>query len=261
MFETLRQTHGAAILKDVQRVKEADQKAAFGKMHEGEFLGALQTFEKAGGIHWTEKQTDALRDMAVKYTADLAATPDKRRFMFAFTNAEVDALNGYARILHQRRGDLGADHELATASGAKKFATGDRIQFTGNGYTQSEKNAGFTNGRVGTITEIDTTGPKPCVTVELDTAKGREPQSVSFIVGDGRRGGRVQPLQAWLRRNDLSRAGAHARPVLCLPFGAMEKQRRLCRLDAAPRERPHLRRPRDGQRPRRHGAGHGPQGE
>jgi hypothetical protein len=184
MFETLRQTHGAAILKDVQRVKEADQKAAFGKMHEGEFLGALQTFDKAGGIHWAEKQTDALRDMAVKYTADLAASPDKRRFMFAFTNAEVDGLNDYARILHQRRGDLGADRELATATGAKEFATGDRIQFTGNGYSQRDKLAGFTNGRVGTITEIDTSGPKPCVTVELDTAKGKEPQRVSFTVGD-----------------------------------------------------------------------------
>ncbi len=184
MFETLRQTHGAAILKEVQRVKDAEQQAAFGKMHEGEFLGALQTFDKAGGIHWAEKQTDALRDMAVKYTADLAASPEKRRFMFAFTNAEVDALNDYARVLHQRRGDLGADHELATATGAKNFATGDRIQFTGNGYSQADRKAGFTNGRVGTITGIDTSGPKPCVTVELDTKKGKEPQRVSFTVGE-----------------------------------------------------------------------------
>jgi hypothetical protein len=90
----------AAILKDVQRVKEAEQKSAFGKMHEGEFLDALKTFEKAGGLHWTTRQSDALRGMAEKYTADLAASPDKRRFMFAFTNAEVDGLNQYARMLH-----------------------------------------------------------------------------------------------------------------------------------------------------------------
>jgi len=184
MFETLRVTHGAAILKEVQRVKEADQKAAFGKMHEGEFLDALKTFDKAGGIHWAEKQTDALRDMAVKYTADLAASPDKRRFMFAFTNAEVDALNDYARVLHQRRGDLGADHELLTATGAKNFATGDRIQFTGNGYSQADKKAGFTNGRVGTIESIEIEDGKARVTVELDTAKGKAPQRVSFTVGE-----------------------------------------------------------------------------
>jgi hypothetical protein len=35
-------------------------------MHEGEFLDALKTFEKAGGIHWADKQPDALRAMAVK---------------------------------------------------------------------------------------------------------------------------------------------------------------------------------------------------
>jgi ATP-dependent exoDNAse (exonuclease V) alpha subunit len=183
MFETLRQTHGAAILKDVQRVKQAEQKTAFGKMHTGEFLGALQTFEKQGGIHWTEKQTHALRDMAKAYTADLAAAPDKCRFMFAYTNLECDALNQYARAIHQRRGDLGADHALATATGAKEFARGDRIQFTGTSRIAKEKNAGLTNGRVGTITGLDIEGGKTRVTVALDTAKNAKPQSVSFVVG------------------------------------------------------------------------------
>ena len=189
IFETLRQTHGAAILKDVQRVKQAEQKTAFGKMHTGEFLGALQTFEKQGGIHWTEKQTHALRDMAKAYTADLAAAPDKRRFMFAYTNEEVDALNRYARVIHQRRGDLGADHALATATGEKNFATGDRIQFTGTSRIAKEKNAGLTNGRVGTITGLDIEGGKTRVTVALDTAKNAKPQSVSFVVGDSAEAG------------------------------------------------------------------------
>jgi ATP-dependent exoDNAse (exonuclease V) alpha subunit len=77
MFETPRMSHGAAVLKDVQRVKDAAQKVAFCEMHQGEFMGALQLAEKAGRLHWTSTQTDTLRDMAVKYTADLAATPDK----------------------------------------------------------------------------------------------------------------------------------------------------------------------------------------
>ena len=184
-----RQTHGAAILSDVQRVKEPEQKSAFGQMHKGEFSQALETFDKAGWIHWTAKQNDALRDMAKAYTADLAESPDKRRFMFAFTNAEVDALNQYARVIHQRRGELGADHQLQTASGAKEFATGDRIQFTGNGRTKQEKNAGLTNGRVGTITGLDIEGGKARVTVALDTAKGKPPQSVSFVVGENSEAG------------------------------------------------------------------------
>ena len=92
MFETLRQTHGAATLKEVQRVRDAEQKEAFGKMHEGEFLQALKTFDQKGGIHWTDRQSDTLKDMAARYTADVAATPDKRRFMFAYTNKDVATL-------------------------------------------------------------------------------------------------------------------------------------------------------------------------
>ncbi|MGP8268406.1 MAG: AAA family ATPase [Beijerinckiaceae bacterium] len=184
MFETLRQTHGAAILKDVQRVSTDEEKTAFNQMHKGEFRGALGTFDRAGGIHWTEKQSHALRDMAGRYTADLAAAPDKRRFMFAFTNAEVATLNAHARSLHRSRGDLGEDHKLATASGPAEFAAGDRIQFTGNGYSKREKSAGLTNGRVGTITAIDTGGDRPRLTVALDTAKGAKSQEVSFIVGE-----------------------------------------------------------------------------
>jgi ATP-dependent exoDNAse (exonuclease V) alpha subunit len=123
MFETLRQSHGAAILKDVQRVKDAEQQAAFNGMHEGEFLAALQTFDKAGGIHWTKRQSDTLREMAARYTADVAADPDKRRFMFAYTNKDVATLNTQARALHRARGDLGDDRSLPTKHGAGDFAT------------------------------------------------------------------------------------------------------------------------------------------
>ena len=59
MFETLRQTHGAATLKEVQRVRDAEQKEAFGKMHEGEFLQALQDLRprRAGLIGRTGRAT------------------------------------------------------------------------------------------------------------------------------------------------------------------------------------------------------------
>lgn len=190
MFETLRQSHGAAILKDVQRVADAEQKAAFGRMHEGGFLDPLKTFEKAGGIHWTTRQSDTLKQMAERYTADVAAAPDKSRFMFALKNADVASLNQHARALHQARGDLGEDVTLQTAAGAQVFATGDRIQFSGNGRTQREKRAGLVNGAVGTVTglEIDK-HDRARVTVELDAPKGDRPQRVSFVVGEDAKAG------------------------------------------------------------------------
>jgi hypothetical protein len=49
MFETLRRSHGAAILTEVMRVKETDQQVAFSTMHEGKYEKALATFAKHGG--------------------------------------------------------------------------------------------------------------------------------------------------------------------------------------------------------------------
>lgn len=189
MFETLRQQHGAAVLEDVQRVTDAEQKRAFNQMHNYDFKEALQTFAAKGGVHWSERQAEALPAMAQAYTQAVEADPSKSRFMFAFTNAEVEALNAHARALHRARGDLGEDLSLPTAHGEAAFATGDRIQFTGNGYGKEAKNSGLTNGRVGTIEAIDTTGELARMTVALDVSKGADPQSVSFEVGaDGRAG-------------------------------------------------------------------------
>jgi hypothetical protein len=198
-FEILRQAHGAAILSDVQRVKNVAEQAAWGEMHnKGDFRPALEIADKAGNIHWSTRQSDTLKNMAARYASDvagdgsgdLAATPDKRRFMFAYTNADVATLNAHARALHKERGDLGEDHALKTATGEQQFATGDRIQFTGNGRTKAYKLAGLTNGRVGTIAEIEILDDgKSRVTVDLDMRSGEKPQQVSFIVGEDAKAG------------------------------------------------------------------------
>ena len=189
-FETLRQKHGAAILSDVQRVSSPKEQAAWGEMHGGDFRPALEIADKAGHIHWSTRQSDTLKNMAARYTDDLASAPDKKRFMFAYTNADVATLNAHARGLHKERGDLGEDHALKTATGEQPFATGDRIQFTGNGRTQAEKKAGLVNGRVGTIAALEIgEGGRCYVTVDLDARSGEKPQQVSFIVGEDAKAG------------------------------------------------------------------------
>jgi hypothetical protein len=189
-FETLREKHGAAILSDVQRVKNVAEQAAWGEMHKGDFRPALDIADKAGNIHWSTRQSDTLKEMAARYTDDLAATPDKKRFMFVQTNADVATLNQHARELHKARGDLGEDHALKTATGEAQFATGDRIQFTGNGRTKEEKRAGLVNGRVGTIAEIETAeNGKTRVTVDLDMRSGEKAQQIRFTVGEDPKAG------------------------------------------------------------------------
>jgi hypothetical protein len=188
MFETLRQSHGPAILKEVQRNKA--HAAAYNEMHDYKFLDALKTFEKAGGIHWTTRQSDTLKQMAERYTADVAAAPDKTRFMFAIKNVDVAALNHHARALHKARGDLGDDVTLKTATGDQQFATGDRIQFTGTSRKQAQKKAGLANGAVGTVRKIDIDGDgRARLTVELDAPRGEKAQRVSFVVGEDAKAG------------------------------------------------------------------------
>jgi AAA domain-containing protein/relaxase-like protein len=188
MFETLRQNHGAAILKEVQRNKA--HAAAYNEMHDYKFIDALKTFEKAGGIHWTTRQSDTLKHMAERYTADVAAAPDKTRFMFAIRNVDVAALNQHARALHKARGDLGEDVTLQTATGEQQFASGDRIQFTGTSRKQAQKKAGLANGAVGTVRKIDIDGDgRSRLTVELDAPRGEKAQRVSFIVGEDAKAG------------------------------------------------------------------------
>jgi AAA domain/Relaxase/Mobilisation nuclease domain len=221
-FETLRQKHGAAILSDVQRVKNVAEQAAWGEMHKGDFRPALEIADKAGNIHWSTRQSDTLKQMAARYTDDLQATPDKKRFMFAQTNADVATLNAHARGLHKARGDLGEDHALKTATGEAQFAEGDRIQFTGNGRTKDERRAGLVNGRVGTIAALEVSEDgRAKVTVELDTRTGEKAQLVSFVVGDDARAGEFDKFKH-----------GYAGTIYRL----------LRRAHAAPRSRAHLRR-------------------
>ncbi|WP_267361039.1 MULTISPECIES: AAA family ATPase [unclassified Methylobacterium] len=181
LFETLRQKHGFAKLEQVQRVKDPEQQKAFNQMHGGAFRAALDTFAKDGGLHWSETQDGALQATATAYTKDSAADPTKRRFMIAATNAEVDALNDYARQLHKQRGDIGDDHQIKTAKGNLALGVGDRIIFTGNGYGKKAKNAGLVNGNVGTVKAVEMDKQNRArLTVAIDGIE----KPISFTVGE-----------------------------------------------------------------------------
>ena len=131
LFGALKEQHGGAELHEVVRVSDAEQRRAFNLMHEGEFLPALAIFTRQGAIHWTGKQDEALAALVEQWGRDIAADPDKTRFVFAYTNADVKELNAALRDVRKEQGALGADRMLETADGPTAFAEGDRIQFTG----------------------------------------------------------------------------------------------------------------------------------
>jgi ATP-dependent exoDNAse (exonuclease V) alpha subunit len=101
----------------------------------------------------------------------------------------------FARDVHRQRGVLNEEHMLRTARGAAAFAAGDRVQFTDNGWSRKEKEAGLVNGVVGTVLAIDTGHGKPRMTVELDAARGEEAKRLSFVIGPDREAGEFNAIR------------------------------------------------------------------
>ena len=111
----------------------------------------MAAFDRAGAITWTQDQVDARVALVATWRRDTAAEPDATRFVFAYTNRDVDALNAELRQVRRDRGELlGPDVRFETKHGPAEFAPGDRVQFT-----DTLKAARIYNGNVGTITDID----------------------------------------------------------------------------------------------------------
>ena len=185
LFGVLKQRYGGAELHEVVRVSDAEQRRAFNLMHQGEFLPALAIYARQGAIQWSGAQDEARGALVREWGRDLAADPDKVRFVFAYTNADVLELNAALREIRREHGALGGpraggDHRLKTADGVAPFAEGDRIQFTGTAASREDRQAGIVNGAVGTIRAI--AGDR--VTVALDGKPGAPERVVSFVAGD-----------------------------------------------------------------------------
>ena len=191
LFGALQAEHGAAELHVVHRVKDAAQQRAFNLMHAGQFGAALELFDQAGAIRWTETQDEARAALVAQWAVDTKAAPDKRRFVFAYSNADVDALNADLRAIRRERGELGEDHLMRTKNGSSAFAVGDRIQFTASAYHRKDKEAGIVTGAIGTVRGIDGTR----MTVELDGKAGQKGRQVSFTVGDNERAGQFNAIR------------------------------------------------------------------
>jgi hypothetical protein len=164
MFGALREAHGAATLADVTRQKDADAKAAAEMLARGEFREALGVLNDLGSLHRAEALEESRAALVEKWKADSAAAPDKSRFVFAYTNADVLKLNAELRAVRKERGELGADHALTTKDGKLNFAANDRLIFN-----TTDKRKGIINGATGTITNIDGTA----ITLRLDGKSDR----------------------------------------------------------------------------------------
>jgi hypothetical protein len=166
LFSELRQRHGAAEITEVTRQTVDWQRQAARDLAEGRFAEAVGAFDRAGAIVWTDKQEDSRRALVAAWTRDAQEKPGASRFVFAYTNRDVDALNGELRQVRRDRGELtGTDVTFDTKHGPAAFAIGDRVQFT-----DTDKPRHIYNGNAGTITGLDARSGQ--ITARLDAAGG-----------------------------------------------------------------------------------------
>ncbi len=177
LFAELRQRHGSAEITEVTRQRSDWQRQAARDLAEGRTLEAVRAFAHEGAIAWSQTQDQSRERLVARWKADTAETPDATRFVFAYTNKDVDKLNAELRAVRRERGELGEDHRFVTKHGEAAFATGDRVQFT-----DTLRAGKIYNGNAGTILGIDAdTG---VIRAKLDGSKAEEGREVVWSASE-----------------------------------------------------------------------------
>jgi len=167
LFTELCRAHRAAEITEVTRQTASWQRQAARDLAEGRFDAAVASFDRHGAVTWSADQEASRAALVAKWTADSAVDPRASRFVFAYTNADVDRLNAELRRVRRERGELGRDVRLETKHGAANFAVGDRVQFT-----DTDKRLHIYNGNAGTIIGLNAATGE--VAARLDAPSGKE---------------------------------------------------------------------------------------
>jgi hypothetical protein len=178
LFTVLGEQHGAAEISEITRQHADWQRRAARDLSEGRFADAVAAFDGAGAITWTDDQAAARHALVTAWRRDTTSDPHATRFVFAYTNRDVDALNAELRQVRRERGELaGPEVRFETKHGVADFSPGDRVQFT-----ETDKRAHIYNGNVGTITAIDLMAG--VIRARLDAPAGHEGREVAWSALD-----------------------------------------------------------------------------
>ncbi len=178
LFTELKARHGAAEITEVTRQRADWQRQAARDLAEGRFAEAVSAYDRAGAITWTPDQDQARMALVEAWTRDTAAAPAAKRFVFAYANRDVDALNAELRQVRRERGELsGPEVEFETKHGPALFAVGDRVQFT-----DTDKRAGIYSGSAGTIAALDERSGE--LRAVLDASAGGKGREVSWSASE-----------------------------------------------------------------------------
>jgi len=177
LFTELKKEHGSAEITQVTRQNVDWQREAARDLADGRHEDALRAFARNKAVIWTSKLDELCAKLVEQWAKDSAADSSSSRFVFAYTNKDVDALNRDLRAVRKERGELGEDFVFTTKHGEAPFAVGDRVQFT-----DTLKGAGIYNGNAGVIDRIDRNLGR--VSMTLDAAAGRQGRQVEWSASE-----------------------------------------------------------------------------
>ena len=153
--------HGATYLTETHRQRDPAERAALGRLRDGDAASYLTHAATTARLHITDTIEEATTSVVRAWWTEGRDNPAEN-LMIALRRSDVDALNHQARDRMQRSGRLGA--EITTRSGLP-LAVGDRIVLRRNDHAHR-----LTNGTRATITSVD---PRHGVTIQTDQKQTR----------------------------------------------------------------------------------------
>jgi hypothetical protein len=156
-FRGLLEQHPSAQIGTIRRQEEPWQRMASEQLAAGRVASALDRYEAAGHVHWTDSRNAAQTELLSRYLADRRENPSASRLIVAYRNTEVAELNEAVRVERKAAGEIGAGVRV----GQLEISTADRIVFLRNDNLGRDvatigpgEAVGVKNGSLGTVLEV-----------------------------------------------------------------------------------------------------------
>ena len=156
LFGDFREHLGSTEITKITRQAVDWQNQAATHFSNFEFAAGVDLFRANDRLHWSGTRDQARAQLLEQWKQDSAANPKESRFVFAFTNEEVNALNAELRQIRRDRSELGRDElHIKTKHGMAAFSIGDRVAITETAKSAEDRERGIINGAMGTVSAVD----------------------------------------------------------------------------------------------------------
>jgi len=154
-YRGLLETHPSASLETIRRQVEPWQQQASEHFAGGRVRTALDVYDQAGRLHWTDSRAEARAELVTRYLADRAEHPAGSQLIVTYRNADARAVNDEVRAVRRAAGELA---QPAVTVGGREYTAGDRLVFLRNDHqglmvanVERAAFAGVKNGTLGTV--------------------------------------------------------------------------------------------------------------